>query len=213
MMRRWCLLACCLCGLIGLSGCAVTHNAVELPEVMAQVDRSDLRSVSLYLMDSKIRTSGQAFERLFTLHHKPDEVPPILRHVVKQYGFSVVPAVGDNVYELELLETFPDGGACASDLADAATRGASYGVSAITVGLTPAAGGHCIAVKAQLFYNSHEGRILVGEYQSSVGRIDVYASASSVDVYGRSVDRVIEEKAIAASLGGLINAMIQDGVF
>lgn len=209
-MMRWWMLACCLGGLIG---CAVTHNAVELPEVMARVDRSDLRSVNLYLLQGRIRTSSQAFERLFTLHHDSDEIPLVLDYVVKKYGFSVVPVAGDNVYELELLEVFPDGGACASDLADAAARDASYGVSAITAGLTPAAGGHCIAAKARLYYNGYEGRIVVGEYQSSVGRIDVYASATSVDVYGRSVDRVIEEKAIAASLGGLINAMIKDGVF
>lgn len=208
-MRIWLLLA----ALTILSGCAVTQNGVELPEVMAQVDRSDLGSVNLFLIDSPIRTSGQALQRIFTLNLAPDEVPPILQYVIRKYGINLVAAPADNVYELELLEAFPDGGACFSALTDAATRDATYGVSAITVGLAPAAGGHCIAVKAKLYYNSYEGRILIGEYQSSAGRIDVYASASSVDVYGRTVDRVTEEKAIAASIGGLINAMMQDGVF
>lgn len=209
-MMRWSLLFVCL---LGLSGCAVTQNGVDLAQVMAGVDRSELHSVNLFLIDTPIRTSGQALQRIFTLHHAPREVSPILQYVIRKYGFTQVAAPADNVYELELLEVFPDGGACFTELADAATRDATYGVSVMTVGLAPAAGGHCIAVKARLFYNSFDGRVLVGEYQSSAGRIDVYASATSVDVYARSVDRVTEEKAIAASLGGLFNAMMQDGVF
>lgn len=209
MMRVWMLLV----AVIGLSACAVTRNSVTLTDVMTQVDRSDLGSVQLFLIERPIRTSGQALERIFTLHHAPNEVLPILQYVTKTYGFTLAQAGGDGVYELEVLEVFPDGGACASGLGAAATRDASYAASVLTVGVAPAAGGHCIAIKSKLYFNSHEGRILVGEYGSSAGQINVYASASSVDVYRRSVDRVTEEKAIAASFGGLFNAMIDDGVF
>jgi hypothetical protein len=202
------LFLCCL-GLV-LCACAVTRNATDLAEVRARVDVARLQGVRLHILDSAIRTSNQGFERLYTLHHSAQEVKQILRQVVQHYGFIESP-VADRVYELEVLEVMPDGGQCFN--AEALQQGASKAVSILTVGVAPAASGYCMAVRARLYFNDYEERVLVDEYFSDAGRIEVYASNQELGAYRRTVDRVIEARAIEASLAGLFNVMLEDGAF
>jgi hypothetical protein len=220
---------------IVLSACSTTKSDVH--EIIEAVDRSSIQGVQLVVDGNDIQLTSQTVGSIFTLHQNSQEVRRLAELVAQRYGFKVVEEkvrseLGGAValdgtgeqnentemrdentgFYLNLLIAMPDGGACLEGLSTAA-KNLSYTASVITFGVTPASTEHCLVVVAELYEYQDNQRVLVGEFSSNLGRVDLYAGANEIDNYQLNVDKKDEIRSLEVSFAGLLNSMLAEDAF
>ncbi|MFT5718215.1 MAG: CHASE2 domain-containing sensor protein [Oleiphilaceae bacterium] len=214
---------------IVLSACS--SSASDVHQIIEAVDRSSIQGVQLVIEGDDIQLTSQTIGSIFTLHQNAQEVRQLAELVAQQYGFIVVEAKAnveldeagvqnDNPeideqnasFYLNILTAMPDGGACLGGLASAA-KNLSYTGSVLTLGLAPASAEHCLIVTAELYKYQDNERVLIGEFNSNLGRVGLYAGANEIDNYQLNVDKRDEIRSLEVSFASLLNTMLAEEAF
>lgn len=193
-----------------VSACSTTPSNVK--DMMVELEDPSYAALIKVAVDVKhARTSSQAHSRIFTLHHKGDELKALAEGVAKYYGFSVVPKE-EAQFLFEINEAVPDGGACFQG-ARAVGHNISYSLSVLTFGLAPAVDGHCLFVTASLYRKVAGDFEIVGDFFSNEGKVEVLAGAGEVSNYGLTVEKLDEARGLEVSIAGLFNQMLYEEAF
>ncbi|MFT7185589.1 MAG: hypothetical protein ACI84K_000969 [Pseudohongiellaceae bacterium] len=203
-----------------LAACSSTTSDVR--QIIDTVDRSSIQGVQLMIGGEGIQLTSQTSSSIFTLHQNAEEVRRLAGLVAQRYGFTVLEENGRSALEgavpentgfyMNILSAMPDGGECLEGLA-AAAKNLSYTGSVLTFGVAPASAEHCLVVKAELYQYLDNQRVLVGEFSSNLGRVEVYAGANEIDNYQLNADKRDEVRSLEVSFGGLLNTMLIEDAF
>jgi len=202
---RVCLLALCAV----MTACSTTTSSVR--DLMAEVDRSELKYIRIAVIGREVLTSSQDSGRLYELHSRSGEVLTIARNVASAYGFTLVDEDQAD-FVLDIEGAVPDGGACVHGV-EYARDMFTYSASLITFGIVPAKAAHCMVVTGMLYEGYVDEGTIIGEFVSNRGWVRIYAGIGELPDYRKTVTERDEIKALEASLGGLMNLLIEEGAF
>ncbi len=194
------------------SACSTTTSDVH--QIIDSVDSSSIKGLKLVVGGDDIQRTFQTSSRIYSLHQSAEEVKNITALVANRYGFEVLGAGLENSadFYINLTAAMPDGGTCIEGLSSAA-KNLSYTGSVLTLGIAPVSGEHCLIVVAELYQYQGNERVLIGEFRSNLGRVEVYAGANEIDNYQLTVDKRDEIRSLEVSLGGLLRNMISEEAF
>jgi len=198
------LLICCL-----IQACSTTSSDVRV--LLSDVDRQSNASIKLFIDNDNSQLTFDGDGRILKWHLTVGEVNQMFENVAAYYGFQLVGSSSAE-YILKVDKVLLDGVACTDGL-ESAAKGFRYSASVMTFGFVPASGVYCYSVSASLFENQSGELLLVDEFTSNQGRVDVYAGVHEVDNYQREVTRHDEQEALEMSIGYLFKKMLDEEAF
>lgn len=192
-----------------MQACSTTSS--DLRGYIKDYKAGSISSRALYIDRSQTVLASQTDGGLFELHHSGAELEVMTKNVAGKFGFDLV-SKPESTYIMNLKTAYPDGGACDQGSYSAAD-GLSYTASILTFGIVPATNTHCYRVSVDLYERIGGELLLVGEFVSVEGRVDVYAGANEVDNYRLTVTKRDEAFALETSLAALFSHMLSEGAF
>jgi len=204
MKNTFLILICCF-----IQACSTTSSDVRV--LFDDVDRQANASIKLFIDHDNTLLSSRGEGRIFKWHQSVDEVNQVFENIAAYYGFQLVSSSSAE-YILKVDKILLDGVACTEGL-ESAAKGFRYSASVMTFGFVPASGVYCYNVSASLFENHSGELLLVDEFTSNQGRVDVYAGVHKVDNYRHVVTRHDEQEALEMSIGSLFKKMLDEEAF
>lgn len=193
-----------------LASCSTTNSDVR--DIMVDLEDPSYTSLIKVAIESNtVRTSSQAWGRIYTLHHESEEIHQMAESVARFYGFTVVPKDQAQFY-IAINEAVPDGGACMGTM-ESISSDTTYVLSTLTLGVLPAHSAYCLFVTASLYRKVEGDWDIVGDFFSNDGRLNVVAGANELTSYELVVDKTDEAKSLETSIGGLLNQMLYNEAF
>lgn len=191
-----------------VTGCSSTNS--DSRELLRE-NVGSVSSTKMHVDVSDVVLSLQKSGGIYVLYSRPNKVKSIFETAAKAYGFDSV-GIEHSVYDVKLKSIFPDGGACES-LGQKIISGLSYGLSVLTLGILPATYTHCFVVRLELWEKIDDEWLLVENFESNTGKVDVYGGVNDIDTYQLTVTKRDETRAIEATMVDLLSKMIEDGAF
>lgn len=204
--RKW-LVVLCLLSLC--QACSTTTS--DSRSYLENAGTSRISSSAMFFDRSQLITASQEGGGLFKLHHSAADVQQMVTNVASKFGFQSVQR-DQASYVVELKSAFPDGGACENE-DETAGSNASFTASVLTFGILPASMSHCYLVSVALYERIDGEWLLIGEFFSNQGRVNVYAGANEVQSYSLIVTKRDEALGLETSIAALFKQMVDDGAF